>query len=135
MTQQLDGPSGAKACDLKYLLGNLGGNLEAARRLVGMYLDNHPVLLRALDVAVQRHDLVAVRQAVHDIRGNCVIFSAETCLDLTRRIEAALRSGATGDSLLAAGLDGSWVEDCATLTVAMDEMAEELRRLVANDLA
>lgn len=134
MTQQLDGPSGAKACDLKYLLGNLGGNIEAARRLVHMYLENHPALLRALDVAVQRHDPAAIRQAVHDIRGNCVIFSAETCLDLTRRIEASLRQGAGGESLLAAGLNGSWVEDCATLTVAMDEMAEELRRLIASDL-
>lgn len=103
--------------------------MGAARRLAKMYLNNHPVLLSNLDRAVQENDLPAIVQAVHDIRGSCVMFSAHTCLELARRIEDALRRLPAGAPLLAA-IAGGWVEDCATLAVALDEMAAELRALL-----
>lgn len=130
MTRRQNAPSGSSVCDLSSLLENLGGDVSAAQRLVKIYLDNHPVLLGNLDRAVQRNDLQAVLQAVHDIRGSCMIFSAQTCLELARKIEDALRRLPSGGSLLATVVVGGWVEECATLAVALDEMAAELRGLL-----
>ncbi|RIX49563.1 MAG: Hpt domain-containing protein [Rhodocyclales bacterium GT-UBC] len=131
MAHLVDGADSA-SCNLNYLLGNLGGNLGAAKRLVSLYLENHPVLLHALDVALQRNDPKAVRQAVHDIRGSCVIFSAHTCLELAKKIEDGLRQlpeqGVTAEHGI-----GACFEECAALTVAMDEMAEELRSLLSRE--
>lgn len=131
MAHLADG-SGGKSCNLNYLLNNLGGNLAAAKRLVTLYLENHPVLLQALDVALQRNDLVAIRQAVHDIRGSCVIFSADTCLELARKIEDGLRQLPEQHLSVEHGA-GGWFEECAALSVAMDEMAEELRTLLNRE--
>lgn len=111
-----------KACNLDYLLGNLGGNKGAAKRLVGMYLGNHANLLQNFDQAVERRNLLEVRQIVHDIRGSCVLFSANRCLDLARRIEEALRGPLEG----VVGKNGAlpdWVVDCTQLHDALEAMA------------
>lgn len=128
MANSEDG-SGGKSCNLNYLLSNLGGNLAAAKRLVAIYLENHPVLLRSLDAALQRNDAAAIRQAVHDIRGSCVIFSANTCLELAKKIEDGLRQSPERPTSLDQ-MAGGWFDECAALIVAMDEMAEELRALL-----
>lgn len=133
MTRRQNAPSGSSVCDLSSLLENLGGDVSAAQRLVKMYLSNHPVLLGNLDRAVQSNDLHAVLQAVHDIRGSCVMFSAQTCMELARKIEDDLRSLPSGGSLLATVMAGGWIEDCATLAVALEEMAAELRGLIDDE--
>lgn len=122
-----------KPCDLGYLLGNLGGNMGAAKRLITMYLANHPNLLAVLDRATEAGDLRSIRQVVHDIRGSCVLFSARHCLLLTRRIEEALRAPA--DEIVAIESDEmpGWMKDCIELRGALVAMADELRVILARE--
>lgn len=62
-------------CDLSYLLGNLGGNRESARRLIGIYLDNYPKLRSSLEASFAARDLEALHNLIHDIRGGlCAVW-------------------------------------------------------------
>lgn len=117
----MNGTAGRSFCNLDYLLGNLGGNKASAKRLVSIYLDNHPGFLATLKVELLEGDPEKIRQTVHDIRGSCVLFSADYCLDLTRRIDESMRHGTH-----------SWSDDCLELMSALEAMALELRHAVAN---
>lgn len=129
MTYPMEPGSSFKTFNLDYLLTNLGGNAGAAKRLVGMYLNNQPALLNSFDQGISKADLRTIKQAVHDIRGSCVLFSANACLVLARRIEDGLcqvpAGGFLNDDLLA---------DCLSLRQAVVAMGEELRTVLAVEL-
>jgi HPt (histidine-containing phosphotransfer) domain-containing protein len=122
----MDGsPSGAPSCNLDYLLLSLGRNRETALRLVGLFLDSYPHLVRRLDEAVADGNLERLQQVVHDIRGNCVLFSAQECLEITVRMERSLRQpiGDHPSASVAAG----WASESALLRRALDRVVVELR--------
>ena len=131
---QMDGSqSGVPSCNLDFLETSLGRNRTTALRLVGLFLDSYPHLLRRLDEALAADDLERLRQVVHDIRGNCVLFSAQECLAQTVRMESALRTamnaaGGTGD-----GAD--WFAEVMQLRHALDRMVAELRAYLAAGTA
>lgn len=126
----MDGsPSGAPCCNLDYLLLSLGRNKETALRLVGLFLDSYPHLVRRLDEAVADGNLERLQQVVHDIRGNCVLFSAQECLELTVRMERALRQAIGGHP--SRGATADWTGDSALLRRALDRVAVELRNYLA----
>lgn len=133
MTYPMEPGSSFKTFNLDYLLTNLGGNVGAAKRLVGMYLNNQPALLSSLEQGINNADLRAIKQAVHDIRGSCVLFSANTCLLLARRIEDGLRQVAP-DTLPGGILNDELMADCLGLRQAVLAMGEELRTVLAVEL-
>ncbi|WP_234087812.1 Hpt domain-containing protein [Azonexus sp. R2A61] len=113
-----------QVCNLEYLLVNLGRNRAAARRLVGLFLENHPKLINRLDDAVSRQDALALKDAVHDIRSSCVLFSAQDAVALARNIEQELQHRCA---------DASWSEDVVRLKREMALVAEELAGYLAED--
>lgn len=127
---QIDGPqSGAPSCNLDFLETSLGRNRTTALRLVGLFLDSYPHLLRRLDESLAADDLERLRQVVHDIRGNCVLFSAQECLSQTVRMESALRAAI---SAAGTGGDGTdWFAEVALLRRALERMVAELRAYLA----
>lgn len=133
MTYPMEPGSSFKTINLDYLLTNLGGNAGAAKRLVSMYLNNQPALLSSLDQGISNTDLRAIKQAVHDIRGSCVLFSANACLVLARRIEDGLRQMAP-DTLPGGVLNDDLMADCLSLRQAVVAMGEELRTVLAVEL-
>ena len=78
-------------CNLEFLLVNLGRNQATAERLIGIYLQNYPLLCQRLTEAVQNDDRAGLRDALHDIRSSCVLFSGQACVDQARQFEAIAR--------------------------------------------
>lgn len=108
-------------CSLDYLLLNLGGNEAAARRLIRLFLEHYPNLVRKLDDALRHSDPKALKQAVHDIRGNCVLFSAQECLDRAKEIEGLIQEHS------ALGTTGQVDWD-----IALADLRESLARMVSE---
>lgn len=106
-----------RSCDMDLLLVSLEGNWLAARKLAQMFLDVYPDKIALIDAALQAADWGILRRAVHDLRGNCAMFSATACLVLARKLEDALPDH-VGEGL---------PEDCARFKEALSRVAEELR--------
>jgi HPt (histidine-containing phosphotransfer) domain-containing protein len=121
MDQKKNEQFGGRYCSLDYLLLNLEGNEAAARRLIRLFLEHYPNLVRKLDDAVRLSDPKALKQAVHDIRGNCVLFSAQACLDRAKEIEGLIQEHS---SLGTAG-HVDW-------DIALADLREALARMVAE---
>lgn len=128
-----DGAQGRGACcNLDYLLINLGRNEEAARRLVGLFLENYPNLVWRLDESLMHRDLGALQRVVHDIRGSCVLFSAREALEQTHRIENLLRDCPANNELGSNGVD--WDVELRELRESLARMADELKHYLAGNV-
>lgn len=109
-------------CNLEYLLVNLGRNQATANRLIRLFLENSPALCQRLMDAVERGDRVAVKDALHDIRSSCVLFSGHRCVDLAKNFEVALRD----DQRSANGGHAEWRVMAESLCACVQGMADEL---------
>jgi HPt (histidine-containing phosphotransfer) domain-containing protein len=109
-------------CNLEYLLVNLGRNQATANRLIRLFLENSPALCQRLMEAVERGDRVAVKDALHDIRSSCVLFSGHCCVDLAKNFEVALRD----DQRSANGGHAEWRAMAVSLCACVQSMADEL---------
>lgn len=121
-------------CDLSYLLRNLGGNRESARRLVSIYLENHPALMRNLAGAIAERDIEAMLKQIHDIRGGCVLFGAARCIGLVRRLEEGTPPLPRREALAEAHWL-AWEADLSALTQALEALAASLRQFMAQEYA
>jgi len=113
-------------CNLEYLLVNLGRNQATADRLIRLFLENSPALCQRLMAAVARGDRVAVKDALHDIRSSCVLFSGHRCVDLARKFEVALRE----DQQSSNGGHAEWQAMAESLCACVQRMADELSAYV-----
>jgi HPt (histidine-containing phosphotransfer) domain-containing protein len=109
-------------CNLEYLLVNLGRNQATADRLIRLFLENSSALSQRLMEAVARGDRVAVKDALHDIRSSCVLFSGHRCVDLARKFEVALRD----DQHSSNGGHAEWQAMAESLCACVQRMADEL---------
>ena len=119
----------ARLCHLDYLRINLGRSEAAVQRLVSLFLMNYGELLERVRVTAAAAELTALQSAVHDLRSNCVLFSAERCIQQARKIETALRD-ALGDGGSRHALD--WVAEAEVLCCCVETMSLELRRYQAD---
>ena len=127
MSQPTDENSGERACNLDYLLVNLGRNRAAAERLIRIFLENHPQLVSRLEDAASGGDLLAMQDVAHDIRSSCVLFSAHRAVALARELEYGLHNHRRGDGTI------DWATRSATLIIALAEVCAELRRFLAGE--
>ncbi len=109
-------------CNLEYLLVNLGRNQATADRLIRLFLENSPALCQRLMEAVERGDRLAIKDALHDIRSSCVLFSGHQCVDLARKFEVALRD----DQRSSNGGHAEWQAMAESLCACVQRMAGEL---------
>ncbi len=113
---------GESLCNLEYLLVNLGRNQATADRLIGLFLENSPALCQRLMEAVERADRFAIKDALHDIRSSCVLFSGHQCVDLARNFEIALRD----DQRASNGGHAEWQVMANAVCACVQRMADEL---------
>lgn len=113
---------GESLCNLEYLLVNLGRNQATADRLIRLFLDNSPALCQRLLDAVERGDRAAVKDALHDIRSSCVLFSGHRCVDLARNFEVALRD----EQRFSNGGHSEWQTMASAVCACVQGMADEL---------
>lgn len=107
-------------CNLEYLLVNLGRNQATAERLIKLFLENHLVLIQRMEDALKAGDVSALKDALHDIRSSCVLFSGHQCVDLARGFEQAVHDEA------GQGNGVEWNSMAASLSQCMLRMAGEL---------
>lgn len=127
-----DAPPEARLCHLDYLRINLGRSEAAVQRLVALFLMNYGELLQRVRDTAAAAELPALQSAVHDLRSNCVLFSAERCIQQARKIETALR-----DALSEGGAHDAldWVAEAEVLCCCVETMSQELRRYQADNPA
>jgi nitrogen regulatory protein PII-like uncharacterized protein len=116
-------------CNLDYLLINLGRNRAMAQRLVSLFLENYPVLCDRMEKAVEEDDLYQLRDALHDIRSNCVLFSANVCVELVREMESLVRDRMNAAQAACRPVD--WKAKAIELRENLDGMALELSTFLA----
>lgn len=109
-------------CNLEFLLVNLGRNQATAERLIKLFLDNHLILIRRMHEALGTGDVSALKDALHDIRSSCVLFSGHQCVDLAKSFESALM--ASGEPF--AESRSNWSAMADALSQCMQRMAGEL---------
>lgn len=115
-----------QACNLEYLLVNLGRNRHAATRLAQLFLEHYPRLVARLDDAVVRLDPIALKDVVHDVRSSCVLFSAQDTVEIAREIEQCLH---------AAEPTTTWYGRVDRLKQALAKVAAELETYLADEPA
>lgn len=109
-------------CNLEYLLVNLGRNQATADRLIRLFLENSSDLCQRLMAAVERSDRPALKDALHDIRSSCVLFSGHRCVDLARAFEITLRD----DERFSSDGQSEWRAMAISLSACVQRMADEL---------
>ncbi len=117
------------ACNLEYLLINLGRNHAAALRLTRIFLDNYPLLLKRIEDGVRLADWSVVKDAAHDIRSSCVLFSADTAVMAAKAIESSLHQHADHPAEI------DWQQKVADLRTALQQVVAELQRYLESQVA
>lgn len=117
-------PSDRQCCNLDFLEVSLGRNRKTVIRLVGIFLESYPGLLQRLEASLADQDLVSLGRVLHDIRGNCLLFSAQDCLAQTVRLEGFLRTAPVSPTGESDGID--WQTEGAVLQGALERLHGEL---------
>lgn len=107
---------------IDHLLRALSGNRAAAKKLVRIFLDMYPNKVAQFDAAVETSDWTAMRRVVHDLRGNCAIVSASSCLVSAAALEDALPEHVSPGFLL----------ECARFKAALEEVVSALNEFMAD---
>lgn len=116
-------------CNLDYLMVNLGRNEATAMRLVGLFLENYPVLSERLSLALEAGDYAALLDALHDIRSSCVLFSGYRCVNLVKSFEESIRDHMERTN--SGDIRGDWKVIAESLMACMHCMASEMSLFVA----
>ena len=124
MSQPTDENSGERACNLDYLLVNLGRNRAAAERLIRIFLENHPQLVSRLEDAASGGDLLAMQDVAHDIRSSCVLFSAHQTVALARELEYMLYCHRRD------GVKVDWLARASRLHESLNRVRDKLQQYV-----
>jgi len=111
-------------CNLDFLEISLGRNRKTAIRLVGIFVDAYPELMQRLKDSLAEGNLAGLGGVLHDIRGNCVLFSAQECLAQTIRMEGFLRAVPAASFGDASGVD--WAAEGVALQSALERLHGEL---------
>jgi HPt (histidine-containing phosphotransfer) domain-containing protein len=123
-------PPDRQCCNLDFLEVSLGRNRKTAIRLVGMFVEGYPGLMQRLEASLAEHDLVSLGRVLHDIRGNCVLFSAQECLAQTIRLEGFLRTVPADSAGQSNGVD--WQAEGGVLQAALARLHGELCAYLAT---
>jgi len=108
-------PTGALV-DADAVLASFGGNRAVLRDVIAVFLDDAPVMMKAVEDALAGGDAAALASAAHALKGSAGLFSQGPVFDGARRLEQRARGGdLSGAAEDAAGL----AENLASLTRAL----------------
>ena len=101
--------------DREKLLTYTGHDVELARELVGMFLDEYPGWIGGMQTAIAKADARELQRVAHMLKGAVSNYGAETATDLALIIERMGRDG-----------------DLNNAPVALRELDQSLERLRPN---
>jgi HPt (histidine-containing phosphotransfer) domain-containing protein len=82
--------------DADAVLDRVGGDEELLREIIAIFLEEYPLLMAEIRVAVSRSDRANLERAAHSLKGAVSNFGARTATDLARDLEAVGRTGELG---------------------------------------
>jgi PAS domain S-box-containing protein len=92
----------AEAFDREGLLARVGGSVEVARTVAGVFEGEWPRLRDAARDALARADAAALARAAHSLKGTLGSLGAVASLETARRLEEMARAAALGQAAAAA---------------------------------
>lgn len=90
--------------DIERALKALDGNEDLLKDLASMFVEDAPVLLDQLKVAITENDSVQARYVVHSLKGLVSTFYAKADVELAQRLEDCAAEGSL-DGFRSGGLD------------------------------
>jgi HPt (histidine-containing phosphotransfer) domain-containing protein len=96
------GPEAEAAFDREGLLARVGGSVEVARTVAGVFEGEWPRLRDAVRDALARADAAALGRAAHSLKGTLGSLGAVASLETARRLEGMARAAALGQAAAAA---------------------------------
>lgn len=77
--------------DLHRILETVDQDRELLSTLIGLYRDDAPKLLAAMDASFERKDADQLMRAVHTLKGATTVFAADEAVGCAIEVEAAAR--------------------------------------------
>jgi PAS domain S-box-containing protein len=113
---------GAAGVDREALLASFGQNRAVLREVIDVFLDDAPVMMKALEAALAGGDAPALAAAAHALKGSAGLFSKGMVFETARRVEQRAHGGDLADV----------GRDVAALADQLAALARVLRRLRAS---
>jgi HPt (histidine-containing phosphotransfer) domain-containing protein len=79
--------------DRNMILARVEGDKELLREIIGLFFDEIPGLLSAIQESITRHDARALERAAHTLKGAVSNFGAKSACDAALQLEAIGRGG------------------------------------------
>ncbi len=109
--------------DLEAALERADGDLDLLREVAGLFLEERPKMMMALEEALRAGDAPGLARAAHAMKGCVSTFCAQQAYEAARELEM---SGRGANLAQAAG-------DLVRLCAAIEALAPELSALAAPD--
>lgn len=105
--------------DLPLALSRAGGQIDLLQEIAGLFLDDYPGSLAAIENGVLSRDLKAIERAAHSLKGSVCNFGAPEVVFVAAELEQKARAA-----------DWSGVPALvATLSEALDQLRVELENV------
>jgi HPt (histidine-containing phosphotransfer) domain-containing protein len=111
---------GRDAIDVDVLLKRVRGNTALLKRLAALFVESAPGMRARVREAAARRDAVALREAVHALRGSVGILAGGMLGDVAVRVEELARTDRLAEA----------EEACATLDAELERFTVALMRIV-----
>lgn len=102
--------------DADHFLQRLDGDLQLAREIADLFLEDVPTLLDRVGSALTAADPEALRQAAHALKGAVANFEAQRSFELARKLEGLGQQGTIQDA----------AEALSELQNELEQLREEL---------
>ena len=83
--------------DVKGSLGNLGGDRELYREIVGMFVESAPEIIEGLIAALDSGDAALAERHAHNLKGMAANIGAQRLAELARVIQVSVRMTRKGE--------------------------------------
>jgi HPt (histidine-containing phosphotransfer) domain-containing protein len=117
MTGSRGGPD---TIDIEALLGRVRGNMDLLQKLAALFIESAPGMRARVREAAVRRDAVALREAVHALRGSVGILAGSALGKVAARVEEHARADRLAEAEAA----------CAALDAELEQFTAALRRLL-----
>src|SRR5581483_433084 len=97
-TAEPGAPTDRSIFDISALLDNSLGDVELAREIVGIFLDQYQALLSAIGSGISSNNSSAVNEAAHKLKGSLVGIQAPAACRAVQRLEEMGRAGNLGEA-------------------------------------
>ena len=116
-------PEAAEVVDRSELWSRVDGNARLLHKIIGLFFENYPRLLSAIQQAVAGGDPEALGRAAHTLKGEVGNFAAKNAFAAALRLE---KMGCQGDLSLGQEAASELEHEISLLRIALTELEQEI---------